>query len=33
MVGSLGEGKTTHWSQPGRIAAVLLLALAVLAPF
>ncbi|RVA49644.1 ABC transporter substrate-binding protein, partial [Mesorhizobium sp. M7A.F.Ca.CA.004.11.1.1] len=32
MVGSVGDGKRIGWLQPGRIAAVLLLALSVLAP-
>jgi iron complex transport system substrate-binding protein len=32
MVGSVGECKRIHWLQPGRIAAVLFLALSVLAP-
>lgn len=32
MVGSVGEGRRMPWFQPGRIAAVLFLALSVLAP-
>ncbi|MER8576437.1 ABC transporter substrate-binding protein [Mesorhizobium sp. M1338] len=32
MVGSVSEGRGIRWLQPGRIAAVLLLALSVLAP-